>query len=828
MRPYWINVRQSLVISFVVLTALARPGLSRSSRSLAVAKGGEARASIVLGEGANAAYRYAASQLQTYLHDLSGAEFSIVPDSQLSAQARSDTLIFVGGPSVNPALAPVAEKLGLKLGTLKAGGFVIRTARFNSHPAVVIAGPDGFSTMYGVYDLVERLGATFLLTGDILPKPRASLSIPSLDVRMEPAFPRRGFLLQDGGYDNLTTFSYEDYAKLLDQMAKIKCNYVQFWWFAFEPWLKYSYNGETKWMGDVSTKASGYLTWARGGFGTRTTADVSIGKHWFTQFLKGTRVAPPEMQDVQTPDQAFAAAESLLRRIIHHAHERGIKVWLAIEMDALPPNLARYCQRVGDLPFNYIFGTFEQPLDPVNRQIQTNRLRALFTSYPHANGYFLGFPEMYPEINTPKYRTYYERMRPKFLQLRSLHWPWIFDTPRSSDLVVDSNIGYMNLFKYLLKQRDEIDPKAKIGLMGIGRGYALPVFDKMLPKDIPFTDMESSGVWTPTGVPMRDFGNMGTRERTIEPRVDDDFDMVGMQFNVTQYSEKDKIFSEGIKYGLSGFAGQVNRVRGTETNSLFLAEAGWKPNLTPEEFYRNYSRRLFGAAAASDMYKAFMTLEKNQLFLGYYNRGFSTMNCCGALPEVGEAYAYAQQPDPYDGPTLAGWKQFIIDSPDAIDGYEVSMRLLNQALQQMQAALPKVAPRGQYELRYMINRTESYRDYMQSLVTVRKAYLLFDQAFGEKPKVSHQEFVSELEKSMSEFQAGEEQAKAATREYAEIIDNPSDLGVLYHLNARAVLGLTLVRQWMQNIVNFQEGKPYLEHVAWERLFTPYPHFATAH
>ena len=39
---------------------------------------------------------------------------------------------------------------------------------------------------------------------------------------------------------------------------------------------------------------------------------------------------------------------------------------------------------------------------------------------------------------------------------------------------------------------------------------------------------------------------------------------------------------------LTGFAGQVERARGTETNSLFMAEAGWEPNLTAEEFYKDY------------------------------------------------------------------------------------------------------------------------------------------------------------------------------------------------------------------------------------------------
>ncbi len=823
MRSHRMKFGRNLLGTAVLAIGLAAGAFARSSPSLPVAESGQARAAIVLGKGTSPAYQYAASQLQEYLRKLSGAPISIITDSQVSAQPQRETLIFVGGPAVNPSVASVAKKLALNLDTLKAGGFVIKTGRVKDHPAVVIAGQDGFSTMYGVYELIKRLGVTFLLTGDIVPQARASLAIPSLDVRRDPAFTRRGFLLPVVGYENLTMFSYQDYAKLIDQMAKMKCDYLQVWWFSFEPWLKYSYKGETKYMGDVSTKESGYMTWAHGEFGTRTTKDLSIGKHWFEQFNEGNRMAPPEMQDVQTPDQAFTVAQDLLRRIIQHAHKRGIKVWLAIEMATLPPNLARYCQRVGDLPFMGLTGTFVQPLDPINREIQTNRLRALFTTYPHADGYFLVFAEMYPDLNTPEYRSFYERERPKFFELRELRWPWVWDIAQDSDRVVDSNAGFMDLFKYLLHQRDEIDPKAKIGLMGVGRGYALPVFDKMLPKDIPFTDMESSGVWTPAGVPMQDFGGMGKRERTIQPRVDDDGDMMGMQFNVTQYTEKDKLLNDGFKYGLAGFAGQVNRVRGTETNSLYLAEAGWNPNLTAQEFYKDYSRRLFGEAAAPEMYKAFMTLEKNQAYLGYNNYGFSPMNCCTSLPEAGQAYAYSKQPDPYDGPTLPGWNNFIMDSTDAINRYEGSMQLLKEALHEMQAALPKTAPRGRYELRYMINRTQSYHDYIQSLVTMRKAYILFDRAFKEKPKVSHEEFVSALEKSMNEFQAGVDQVKAATREYAEIMDSPSDLGVLYHLNARAVLGFSLAQQWMQDVVNFQEGKPYLDHVPWGRLYSPYPY-----
>ena len=44
----------------------------------------------------------------------------------------------------------------------------------------------------------------------------------------------------------MTLFSYADYAKFIDQMAKMKCNYLQISWFPFAPWLKYSYKRRVK------------------------------------------------------------------------------------------------------------------------------------------------------------------------------------------------------------------------------------------------------------------------------------------------------------------------------------------------------------------------------------------------------------------------------------------------------------------------------------------------------------------------------------------------------------------------------------------------------
>ncbi len=375
------SIVPSLLFTFILSTSLIAAS-SRTPESFLAASGGHAQVAIVAGKESSGLSKYAAEELAKYLKQLSGADIPVISDGDISSRPRSEGLIILGGGE-NKTASEAMATLHLNSTGLKADGFLIKTGRLRNHPVVVIAGNDDRSTLYGVYELIGRLGVTFRLTGDIVPKPSDELRIPAVDVRMEPAMSRRGFLLQASGYENLTMFSYDDYARLIDQMAKMKCNYMQFWWFPFSPWLKYSYKGESKFIGDITTKESGYMTWAYGGFGSRTTDDVSIGKDLF----KGRRIASPEMQNVETPDQAFDISQTMLQKIIHHATERGVKVWLAVELASLPPNLARYTEKVGELPFQNLMGTFAHPLDEVNREIQVNRLKALVDTYPEAEGF---------------------------------------------------------------------------------------------------------------------------------------------------------------------------------------------------------------------------------------------------------------------------------------------------------------------------------------------------------------------------------------------------------------------------------------------------------
>jgi len=815
----WRNFVPVLGLSTLIASA---PGASAAA--VPIASAGAPRATIVLGKNAGDMDRLAASELQNYLEKLSGVRIKQISEPEFGSLPAKEAILLLGATNQNEIERDLESAGSVNTSGLKPEGFVLKTLTWKEHPTFVVAGADPAGTLYGTYELLERLGITFRLTGDILPEKNPNLSVPALDMRMEPALRRRGFLFAEN-FDNASMYSWADYERMLDQMARMKCNYLQFWWFAYAPWLKYGYKDETKWMGDVSAKESGYHNWVYGGFGSRTVEDVTIGREHFKDH---PRLAPLEMQHVETPEEAFEISKATLTRIIAHAAERNIKVWPVVEMASLPPNLARHGEIVGDEPFNYVFGTFLHPLDPVNREIQVNRLKALRQAYPGAEGFFLNFAELYPDLATSKHIEFFERARPRFQELRAASMPWaaalasIYDV--GVERVVDSNIGYFDLFSYLLKARDQVAPGMRLGLMTVGRAYALPLFHKMLPGDISFASLESGGVWTMLGVPMHCFGDMGGRERIIQPRVDDDFDMLGMQFSVRQYAEKDRIFSDGLQEGISGLAGQIERARGTEFNSSFLARASWEPGLTPEQFYRSESERIFGRAAADEMYQAFMKLEENQAWLGYYeyDGGYGVLLCCSGIREVNAAYQYWRQKNPYAGPVMRSWKRLIAGSADAIARREGSITKLNEALAHLQAALPKVAPPAAQELNYTINRTESFRDCLAALNVFRRGMMNFDAAFRLHDQLSEDAFVTQLEASLAMLRSGHEQLKEATRKYGEIIDHVCDLAVLYHLNARVVLGTDLAIQHLENVVNYHRGKPYLRKVPFDHLFPQRP------
>ena len=672
----WLGRLSGSVVLSLAWIVCASAAASRP----ALVSRGTPQALIVAGTGDF--NRFVAGELQRYIESFSGARLEIVNPEEARQRPPSLAWVLVGGPQTNSLVREGVAKRMASFENLKTDGFLLRTIRLDGRRALIVGGNTDAATMYAAYDLLERYGAVFLLTGDILPEKNPDWELRDLDVRSEPAFWRRG-LFVSFIYPNRSIMSLDDERKFLDQMAKMKMNYLQIFWFPYEPWLKYDYHGEAKWMGDVATKETGYVLWARD-FGSYKTTDMTVGQEHFKQAGVYPRLAPPEFQHIESNEDAFTAAQDYMRETIKYAASRKIKVWLDIDATSVVPNLARYTTRVLTQPFHPIFGTFICPDNPVSLELNESRLKSLVDTYPDAEGYFLFLPEAYPVCNaSQKDQQFYLGLRSQYPGESDARIAFTGDIAQDNTTVLDSNSGSLSFIQGFMKARDQLAPNVKLGIGGLGRLYLARYLQKMFPASVPFSDMESQAIWTPTGVPMEMFGELPGHETTLSNRIDDDSDMLGMQFNVGLYY-KDHVLEGGLKYGLAGFDSQMNRARGTETNTKYMSDGEWNPHLTPAQFYQDYSRRIFGDQAAPAMQKAFETLEGNEEYTRWV--GGTNFPCCGPPEELSTAHEYSKQPDPFAGPRFAGWGPFLSHAHEKIALYKGSIEKLQEALTRLKSA----------------------------------------------------------------------------------------------------------------------------------------------
>jgi hypothetical protein len=796
-----------------------------ASAQIYVVKDSSAKSVIVLQNGAQGLYRHSAEELQKYIGRLTGVRPEIVGPQDISGRPKDEALLVVGGPEANELAKKAAEAGKVNFSNLKPEGFLVKTIKLGERPALVIGGNDEAGTLYGTYDWLERQGIAFQITGDIIPQTKASLPLSPLDVRSEPAFTQRGFGIASC-YETRSIWSYPDIVRFIDQMAKLKLNYLIWHMFSPEPYLEESFEGERKLMGDEASWQGGYTLPAYD-FGSHKVEDYFVGKEAFEKFGK-KYMAPDEWQGVKDQDQVYATARDLLQRVIQYAKTRNIKVWVALEsLDELAPNLARYTRRPEvQLPYSPYHAAYACPTDENLYKINEIRFKALVQSYPEAEGFIFWLNEGYPVCQDPEDQELVKNERSKYAGVPDLVDKYYKSVARfqTTDSAVANSVGSVHLVQKIVEVRDQVSPNTKIGIGLWGRAYLLPTLDKVLPKDVLIVDNETSGVWTPDGVPMQLYGGMGERNRIFMHVGDDDTGMIGMQFHVRLYY-RDRMLEGSLENGVQGVTELGDRFRGEEHLAKYLADGAWNPRLTPDQFYHDYARRIFGERAEAPMFQAFMSLEDMEGYKGYHSNKpdhITLMACCSPPDELKIAKEYAEQPNPYDGPVFEEWQSFVKLIPAKIDLLSGELALEKQALSFMKVAEATAAPGSLDELHYLENKTKAYAQMIEAFIQFDQACAEFNSAFQLDRRIQRQEFVARLDESLRQFQKAKITARYSAETWSKVIDNVSDLGVLWRLNTFVVTGMDLVSQFMQNIDNYHHGKFYLNQVAWERVFSPLP------
>ena len=771
-----------------------------ANKSAPLVTAGQAQAAVVVGRGAGKFYRWIASEVQRCVRLLSGADIPIINAGEKSLLPAQ---LVLGGPQANELVLTAQQQKLVDFSGLKRDGFLLESVALGGKPSVILGGNDEASTMYAAYEFLGRLGLVFQLTGDVIPEQKRDLVLPALKERMEPSLKLRGLHIRPLV---MPWMGIEHYGQLLDQMAKMKCNYLDFYWYMGAPWIQFSHRGESALIGDLYTKESGYTTW-RYSTATFTPSDVEIGRSHFKQ----KRFCAAEFQEVGSPEEAHRAAPDLLRQIIKHAHQRKIEVRLGLgDCPAVPPNLGRHAGSPITTPSAWFFGPFIPAGNPAGLGIWKSAVKSMMETYPEADGYWVWLAEgrfRSTDDDTAKViRRYdaYRRLIPELAEIRKLGFDPSEGPTSAEDIYAD--IALLHYGKELAEFAVSLRSNARFGIAVLGRSYLFRALHTLLPKQVAVASMESSGVWTPhANVPMELFADLGERERLLVPRLDDDGNGLAAQFNAGLFHH-DRVLQGSASNGVTGIAPQTAKLRGGEHNAAYLLEGCWRPAQAPDKFYAEYCTRLFGNTAGAIVAKTCMILDKNEAEMGW--RGFSNFVSYGDSPEITLMARFAKQANKFEPP------DFAMPHRDRLKAFVKADKPLQQSLDMLYEARKKIPTGSRGELEYLIFKTESYRRHLEVVRALLEGFRDYGAAFVQQ-RHDKKEFLALLYASAAGFARAAREARGVARQMAEKLDHPTEQYILFRYNVRFLNPIREFCKFISNVVDFHHGRPYWGPVNWE-------------
>lgn len=717
--------------------------------------------------------------------------------------------ILVGTPENNPFVKQAVAEGLVAVEQLGEDDYLLKQTKLAGRPVLIIAGRNPRAAMYGVFDFFEQLGCRFLISRDVVPETRRDLTIPPLDVLRRTDNTWRGLGIP---YCVAMTslLSVPDYQALFDQMAKMRMNRIMFWHFDTEPFGDYSYQGERKLIGDISHPDSGYISYGRTFSGSYLVKDIPIGRE---KFGPRRRVAPLEFQNVASSDEALDTGKEFMRELMKLAKARGLGSWTTVNPCFVTPNMTKYTR---PMPRNHEhWAAHVSCTDPVVTEINRAKIQNLVASYPDAEGIMLHFPEGHYDDPYPDAQALIKREWPNYAEvLRLMREADPLKTDASLAMVTNklrTDIRFVEITRNTVRVAREVKPDLRLGVLAICKAPILTHLDRILPKDMPFVDIESGSLWG--GNPLHLFKQMEGRDCVIIPRAVDDGSMAGLQFNLNLY-QRDRFLQSTRENGTKGFIIQTTHIRGNEHNVKFLSEGLWNDQLTPQAFYKDYCQALFGPDAAKLMFQAFELLEENEKFLG--GRGGSNLPWNQMPPEI-----LALRPVPGEKRSFY-WSPASDYSARRVQ-FRESIKNLRRAADLFDQAKPRGTKSGQRELHYLIQRNQGYIHHLETLAQISEVYAAWRDALATR-RDGVQSTREKLSQAVALARQAEAEAAQSANHFAECAEHPTDLGVLWMISTKLVVGTRVIRQHLDNLLAFYSGREYWNKVDWELLFgiTPFP------
>ena len=787
-----------------------------------LSQGGRPQAAITTGAQPSPRTLFAARECARYLRLLCGEE----PEVRVAEGERTGLdpvgapTIMVGRTEDHPGIAALAHAGAVDFSGLGRDDFLVRTVG-TQH--IVAGGGSDTGTLYAVYALLEELGFVFRISGDLLPQPRPDLPWPQLDLRVTIPFPQRGYY-KSNIYVEQTIWSLDDYRAFFDNMVKTRCNYLHQWATGNEgPWVDFEFRGEHPMWSDHSDFDSGCMLWP---FQTASyrVSDIPVGRK---HFAPRRTVAPPEFQGCRDERELAARAREFLQAVMREARARDIEYVLGVEICGLTANLGRLCRIRPPAPFFRIFGAIPAPTDETYHQINEARIRGIAEAYPELSGLALWAPEFWPSFDHPDDQALYQRLReeagPVWEQVVAAFARNHHGIPPSA---LDNDLGFVYTVRRCLESRDRVAPGLPLSVATICRAHALPLYDALLPPELDFLNMEGSGPWAnwyadgraPTEI-TADFA--ARRRYKIVPRHDEDAHMLTLNYAVGSYLH-DRFAPEMWRQGWAGYALQINRPRGMEHHSRFFMEAAVDGNLTQEDFYRRYTRMVFGEKAAARMFEAFSLLEAEDARLGWNGHH----DFCGwGLPSLCSALRGLDCSDKFEGP-LHGldrqradwWEGFLGAGRKWREELAPGVAAFDAVIAILRKARRDVPAGAQGELEFLLMHTRLSRTHYQLLSELPDFAEHYEAAFAARLAGDRATLLAELGVARRMTVDWVARIRRELRALANRLDHVGLLGSLFRFNTNWLIPFEEFAKLVAQVDDYHNGRVYwVDGPNWDRL-----------